>query len=379
MCGIYGSLISDGNISGYDIHKIIGSMKHRGPDHEGLWSDDEKSVLLAHTRLSVLDLSLNGSQPMHSKSGRYILVYNGEIYNHQDLRIELSKTSAKIIWNGSSDTETLLELFELYGIENTLSKLEGMFSFGVWDCKNKQLILARDRIGEKPLYYGWIGKNFVFASELKSIKESPNFSKEISNKSLNLYFAFSYIRAPYTIYKNIYKLPAGSILRIKKNTIYHAHDPDFKLEENNSFNLKLWHSLYDDYKKNKFFPNLNSEKNNISILEGIISKSVSSQMLADVPVGSFLSGGIDSSLITALMQKQSKNKVKTFTVGYEDKTFDESLSAKNISNYLETDHTELILGPKDAFDAILKMHNIYDEPFSDSSQKIGRASCRERV
>lgn len=368
MCGIYGSLVSERNISDYNTNKIINSLRHRGPDQEGLWSNNEKSVLLAHTRLSILDLSLKGCQPMCSRSGRYILVYNGEIYNHQNLRNQISLVFKEIAWRGSSDTETLLELFELNGIEKTLHQLEGMFSFGVWDCKNKELTLARDRVGEKPLYYGWIGKNFVFASELKSIKESPNFSKEISTKALNYYFAFSYIKAPYSIYKNIYKLPAGSILTIKENEIYNPHDPDFKLEENNNFSLKSWYSTYDSYKKNKFNPNLNSEKKNINTLEEMISNSVSSQMISDVPIGSFLSGGIDSSLITALMQKHSKNKVKTFTIGYEDSNYDESLSAKKISNYLGTDHTELMLRPKDAFNAILKMHNIYDEPFSDSSQ-----------
>ena len=368
MCGIFGSLIADRNATKYNFDKILKSMKHRGPDDNGIWANEKKSILLAHTRLSILDLSNKGSQPMRSSSGRFIIVYNGEIYNHKILRKEIYQLNSEIVWKSQSDTETLLELFEVYGVEKSLPKIEGMFAFGVWDCKNKELTLARDRIGQKPLYYGWISNDFIFASELKSIKMHPKFSKEISTKALNYYFAFSYIKAPYSIYKNLYKLLPGAILKIKENKTYDSYDPDLKKLEEDNFYIKKWWSVSDSYKieKNKLYTyDLDTNANS---LEKLLLASINSQMISDVPLGSFLSGGIDSSLITALMQKISLSKIKTFTIGFEDPQFDESISAKNISKHIGTEHTELILMPNQTLSLVTKMHEIYDEPFSDSSQ-----------
>lgn len=368
MCGIFGSLIANRDTAKYNLEKILESMRHRGPDQNGTWSNDRKSILLAHTRLSILDLSPKGCQPMHSSSGRFIIVYNGEIYNHKILRNEIFQLNREIVWKSQSDTETLLELFEVYGVEKSLTKIDGMFAFGVWDCKNKELILARDKIGQKPLYYGWTDNDFIFASELKSIKMHPKFSKEISAKALNYYFAFSYIKAPYSIYKNFYKLLPGAFLKIKENQIYDSYNPDLKHLENSNFYIKKWWSVSESYKieQNKLpFFDLDTNANS---LEKLLLRSIDSQMISDVPLGSFLSGGIDSSLITTLMQKISLSKVKTFTIGFEDPQFDESISARNISKYIGTEHTELILKPNQTLSLVTKIHEIYDEPFSDSSQ-----------
>ena len=367
MCGIFGSLLADNNPSKYNTKKILQTMSHRGPDQNGSWHNEKKSILLINTRLSILDLSTNGCQPMVSSSGRFVIVYNGEIYNNKILRKEISEKKPNLSWKSTTDTETLLELIEIFGVEKSLNKIDGMFAFGIWDSKYNELTLARDKIGQKPLYYGWADKDFIFASELKTMKVHPKFSKEISIKALNYYFAFNYIKAPYSIYKNFFKLPPGSILKIKENNIYEPYHPDKKINDY-AFSINKWWSVYDTYKVKKKEIFSSSLHSNAQTLEKILSDSIVSQMISDVSVGCFLSGGIDSSLVAALMQINSRNKIKTFTIGFEKSLLDESVFANNISSHIGTDHTELILKSSQASILLENMHEVYDEPFGDSCQ-----------
>lgn len=368
MCGIFGLLSLANTEKELNLKTIFQSMLHRGPDHSGSWTNQEKNLFFAHTRLSILDLSQKGCQPMQSSSGRYTIVYNGEIYNHKIIRQTINDSKKKIYWKSNSDTETLLELFEIYGVEKSLAKIEGMFAFGVWDNKQNELILARDRIGEKPLYFGTIGKSFIFASELKTIKAHPNFLKKISIDSINCYFSYNYIKAPHSIYKNIFKLFPGSLLKFSHKELKKVTDNNSQFNKINEFQIKKWWSVFDDYKEKKSIISSNSLEKNSHQLEILLTESINSQMISDVPLGCFLSGGIDSTLISLLMQKISKKKIKTFTIGFDDLNFDESIYAKNISNFIGSDHSEMILKPTDIFNIITKMHQVYDEPFSDSSQ-----------
>ena len=349
MCGIVGiysrnkSLNTLGNIA----KNMANAISHRGPDDLGLWQYE--CMALSHRRLSIIDLSNTGHQPMISHCGRYVIVFNGEIYNYISIREELTAINGHIKWCGKSDTEVLLTAIAFWGIEKTLSKCEGMFAIAVWDKDNQKLFLARDRFGEKPLYYGYINKDFVFASELKSLKMHTDFDKEIDREAIAKFLKLSYIPHPLTIYKGISKLPPANILCMdfSKNTkkIY----PYWELS--NAENKELSDS--------KFI---------IETLHKKLNEAVKDQMMADVSVGAFLSGGIDSSLIVSLMQNNTNNSVKTFTVGFEDDNYDESFYAKKVSQHLGTDHTELILSPKDLIDVVPKLPFLYDEPFADSSQ-----------
>jgi asparagine synthase (glutamine-hydrolysing) len=368
MCGIFGLLSSTNSLNELNLRNIINSMNHRGPDHSGSWVNKNRNLLFAHTRLSILDLSNKGCQPMHSSSGRFTIVYNGEIYNHQKLRKIINNTSKNIYWKSNSDTETLLELFEIYGVEKTLDSIEGMFAFGVWDNKFNELTLARDRIGEKPLYFGLVEKDFIFSSEIKSIKQHPKFLKDISAEALNYYFAYNYIKAPYSIYKNIFKLQPGSILKLNHDELHNLKNQNSQKNLIENFRIKKWWSVYEAYTKNDNIIKSSSLEKNSFELEKLLNQSIQTQMISDVPIGCFLSGGIDSTLISLLMQKISRSKLKTFTIGFDDSNFNESIYAKRIANFIGTDHTEMILKPKDISDIIIQMYKIYDEPFSDSSQ-----------
>ena len=356
MCGIAGyiDLGQDFHNTESLLEDFTKKLSHRGPNSHGKWI--ENNIGLCHTRLSILDLSKSGSQPMIAKSGRYVIVFNGEIYNHLTLRDELNELNPSISWSGHSDTETILQCLELFGLEKSLKKFTGMFALAVWDRSKKELSLARDRFGEKPLYFGKVNNSFIFTSELKVLDALPNFHKDISHDAIELYFRFGYIPEPHSIYKNIHKLSPGSFLRLSLNQI-----------NNQEFIPEMYWELDEVIKFG-----LNNQITDPSILKEQFSKlledSVRSQLISDVPIGCFLSGGIDSSLITSVMQSVSNQPIKTFTIGFNESEYDESHFAREISKHLGTDHNELIVTPKESMDVIPLLPEIYDEPFSDSSQ-----------
>lgn len=353
MCGLTG-FYSKKNLSEQFFQNTLTAMNsvlsHRGPDGRGIWFDETAGVGFAHRRLSILDLSVKGHQPMLSKNGKYVIIFNGEIYNHQELRKDLKS----VYWAGTSDTETLIECIAIYGLEKTLSLVRGMFAFALWDKDSGEIILARDRFGEKPLYYGLLNETFMFASELKSITKHPAFKKEIDQEALSSFLKLSYVPSPKSIYKNISKLEQGSYLVFNSQTL--------SLQK-----YKYWDlvkvSAGETQPNGQF-----SEVESINSLDYLLNDVVKEQMLSDVPLGAFLSGGIDSSTIVAMMQSQSMTQIKTFTVGFEDKAFDESDNASAIASYLGTDHSDFKLTTGDLLSVVPKIHEIYDEPFADSSQ-----------
>lgn len=364
MCGIAGFIdLRVGTISDnlYDsVTSMAESISHRGPDDSGVWVDTENGVALSHRRLSIVDLSPEGHQPMHSASGRYVIVFNGEIYNFKKIKKELDESGAAPYWRGHSDTEVMLAAITQWGLESAVKRFVGMFAFALWDRKDRVLHLVRDRMGEKPLYYGWMGKVFIFASELKALRKHPEWRGEINRDALTLFLRQSYIPAPYSIYKGIYKLRPGTIFTLSEKEL---KQPDSRLTEPKPY----WQINDDD-------PNPVSEKfagnetQAISLLDDLLRNAIGQQMIADVPLGAFLSGGIDSSTIVAIMQALSTQPVKTFTIGFKEEMYNEAEHAKRVANYLGTEHTELYVSPEDAMSVISKLPTLYDEPFSDVSQ-----------
>ena len=352
MCGITGYLSKlNGGVEPPEVllTNMANKLVHRGPDAEGVWFDKEKSIGLAHRRLSILDLSSAADQPMTSNSGRYTIVFNGEIYNHLELRNTLNA-----IWKGHSDTETLLVCFENWGIVNTLEKCLGMFSIAIWDSHKDILTLARDRMGEKPLYYGWQNNTFIFGSELKCIMQHPDFVGKIDRNALCLYFRYNYVPDPASIYIGIKKLGAGCILHVS-------------LENREPRINKFWSlvTTATAAAREKF---VGTPDEAVNQLEGVLEKAVGRQMLSDVPVGAFLSGGIDSPTIVSLMQKQSSRPVSTFTIGYKGGMQSEAQQAKAIAKHLGTNHHEFEVEPEDVLHIVDRMPKIFCEPFADSSQ-----------
>jgi asparagine synthase (glutamine-hydrolysing) len=359
MCGITGFYSSFRDRHEIAIESLAESMAnaltHRGPDDLGTWVDVSAEIALAHRRLSILDLSSAGHQPMESVSGRYIIVFNGEIYNHVPVAAILEAEQGGIDWQGHSDTETLLAAIEHWGIELTLTKIKGMFAFAVWDKQDEMLYLARDRLGEKPLYYGWQGGSFLFGSELKALKAHPSFQGEIDRGALALFFRHNYVPGPYSIYKNIYKLPAASFLKVKFDQ-HEQPQPQY-----------YWH-FSDIAERGVTSSYTGSEVDALNQLEKKLGSAVEDQMLADVPLGALLSGGVDSSLICSLMQSRSTSRIKTFTVGFDSATYNEAAFAAKVAKHLGTEHTELYLNPTDALELVPSLPEMYDEPFADSSQ-----------
>ena len=357
MCGITGFISLE--LNGDLLHETANCMSqklfHRGPDNDGIWCDPKIGIALAHRRLSIVDLTKNGHQPMNSHCGRYCIVFNGEIYNHLFLRKELPDS---IIWIGNSDTETLLNCISYWGIEKTLTKIVGMFAFAIWDRNLKKLTLVRDRIGEKPLYFGTVGKTLLFGSELKAIKAFPNFSPNIDRDSLQLYLKFGYVPAPYSIYKNIYKLMPGNFIEFSLEDIELKKMPSIK---------KYW-SLELIASQQEINPYQGSESDAINHLDNLLKESISGQLLGDVQIGAFLSGGLDSSTVVSIMQKLSSQPINTFSVGFNEFGFDESKKAKAIASFLGTNHNEVVLTSSEAIKIIPLMPEIYDEPFADVSQ-----------
>lgn len=358
MCGIVGFRKS--SLEPFSIaNSMCEKINARGPDGAGVWSEDDQPVILGHVRLSILELSEAGNQPMVSECGRYVLVLNGEIYNHQSLRKQLGESGLVINWRGQSDTETLLACFVAWGIEKTLQATIGMFAIAVWDKQEQILTLARDRMGEKPLYWGWSNDLLIFASELKSIKAHPEFEAVIDRDALTLLLRHCYIPAPYSIYKGIQKLMPGHVLQIPLQG---------DLSQSKAAASKPYWSLNKVVEQGLANPFVGSPEAAVDALEEQLTKSVADQMLADVPLGAFLSGGVDSSTIVALMQAQSDTPVRTFTLGFNEPGYNEAEHAKAVAKQLGTEHTELYVQPDDALSVIPNLANMYCEPFADSSQ-----------
>jgi len=362
MCGLTGFLGGMPPLGGRSEPAVLKGMRdaiaHRGPDDAGLWHNEEQRIGLAHCRLSIVDLSAAGHQPMRSASGRYVIVFNGEIYNHSTLRMALESTCCAPAWRGHSDTETLLAGFDAWGIEDTVGRAIGMFAFAVWDANDRVLTLARDRIGEKPLYYGWQGRGnqavFLFGSELKALCAHPAFDAAIDRTALSLQMRHNYIPAPFSIYEGIAKLPAGCLLTVS-------------LAQREPKIWAYWSGMQAAL-SGAAHPFNGSKEQAVDALDALLKDAVRGQMMADVPLGAFLSGGIDSSTVVALMQAQSSRPVKTFSIGFHEEGYDEAQYAKAVARHLGTDHTELYVTARQAMAVIPRLPEIYDEPFSDPSQ-----------
>lgn len=353
MCGIAGFFNRERTWKN-DIHLMCDCMKHRGPDGCGYWHDENTGMVLGHRRLSILDLSDAGSQPMVSQGGRYVIVLNGEIYNFEELKGKLSGEKKVTGFRGHSDTEILLEYIAAYGLKTSLDSIIGMYAFALYDREEKKLFLGRDRMGEKPLYYGNTEGSFLFSSELSAIHSVAGKSLEIDRDALAMFFKYGYIPAPYTIYKGICKLDSGTVAEF--DCFGHCIEK-----------TKYW-DLREIAKMGFQRPFDGTEEEAAEELERLLTNSIKMQMVADVPVGAFLSGGIDSTTVVALMQKHSQNKIKTFSIGFNDAHYNEASFAKKTAEYLGTDHTELYISEDDAISVINMLPQIYSEPFADSSQ-----------
>lgn len=361
MCGIAGFLDQRNYLQPQDSRRVLKKMgdaiSFRGPDSSGIWSDSSNKIYLAHQRLAILDLSKAGHQPMQSFSSRYCITYNGEIYNHLELRTQLMKDFKYNSWAGFSDTETLLAMIEHYGLHNTLSKIDGMFAFAVWDDFERKLFLCRDRFGEKPIYFtssNHLPGFFIFGSELSALKAHPKFNAQINKDALNQYIQLGYVPNSHCIFAGVSKLKPGSYITIDPDSV---EIREYIYWDANYVALK---SRQNPYKGN--FQDATNE------LESLLIKKVSNQMISDVPLGSFLSGGIDSSLITAIMQSQSIKPIKTFTIGFDEKDWDESTHANLVAKALGTNHSEDRVTFKEAMSVIPSLSEIYSEPFADASQ-----------
>lgn len=356
MCGIAGfcNLKCDNK---KNIEKMKERMFHRGPDAGGNYISEDGQVVFGHRRLSIVDLSENGAQPMISKSSRYVIAFNGEIYNHKKIAKKLLDEGYVTAFKGTSDTEVLLEAFEAYGVKEAISLCKGMFAIALYDKKENEVYLLRDRVGEKPLYYGQVKGGFVFASDIGSIAVLDDFDNPINRAVLDLYFVHGYIPAPYSIYENIYKLEPGCVAKVKL--------PFSGLQ---NVEIENYWSMKEVAKRGQNHLFKGSFAEAADELERLLKDSISEQMVADVPVGAFLSAGIDSSTVVALMQSLNQGKVKSFTIGMEEKDYNEAVYAKDIARHLGTEHTELYITEKDAQDVIPKLGRMFGEPFADSSQ-----------
>ncbi len=383
MCGLTGFLSPQpGGLAGLEAlaTRMANTIAHRGPDDTGAWADAQAGVALGFRRLSIIDLSPAGHQPMTSSGGRFVIAFNGEIYNHQDLRAELNSVGAVPGWRGHSDTETLLAGFEHWGIEATLTKTVGMFAIALWDVRQRTLHLARDRFGEKPLYYGWAGSDgaqaFVFGSELKALRAFPGFANPVCREALAQYMRFMYVPAPRSIYQGVYKLEPGCLLSIRGAAPLAAPAQPLRPSAvHETLTLSRWWSLADVVQAGAQNP-ITDEVEAVNALEQRLADAVRLQSLADVPLGAFLSGGVDSSTIVALMQQQATRPVKTFTVGFEEAGFDESPHARAVAQHLGTEHSELFVTAVEAQAVISELPAMYDEPFADSSQIPTHLVCR---
>ena len=377
MCGIAGLLSTgtdDADGISAPLQKMTRSLVHRGPDAEGYWSEGE--VALGHRRLSILDLSDAGAQPMQSESGRQVIVFNGEIYNHLDMRRDIAADGAEPDWRGYSDTETLLAGITHWGLEETLQRAKGMFALALWDRSEKRFSLARDRMGEKPLYWGWAGQTLVFGSELKALRAHPDCPRDVCREALAQYLRFMYVPAPRSIHPGLYKLEPGTILTV--DGAPPVGPPEQPIRPGGHYGSISIHRYWDlnaeiaAGAQNQ----IEDEGDAVASLGEVLSKTVRRQMISDVPLGAFLSGGVDSSAIVALMQAQSERPVQTFTIGFDDAAFDESPHAAAVARHLGTEHTKLRVTDTDARNVIPHLPDLYDEPFADSSQIPTHLVCR---
>jgi asparagine synthase (glutamine-hydrolysing) len=359
MCGIAGILDPGRSTSSDDLARCAGAMAsalaHRGPDDHGLWVDAEVGLAFGHRRLSVVGLGPTGHQPMVSDSGRWVVNYNGEIYNFTALRRRLASTG--VVQRGDSDTEVIVQGIECWGLDATVDACEGMFAMAVWDRDRRELHLLRDRLGEKPLYYGWVDRHFVFASELKALHRLPAFAPELDRGAVALFLRHNCVPAPHTIYRGIAKLEPGQMVTL-----------DAGARHGSSPRSRIYWSARHAVESARSRPLAGTDDELADRVEATLGDAVRDRMLADVPVGAFLSGGVDSSLVVALMQRHSTRPVRTFTIGFAEKSFDESAEASAVARHLGTEHTAVRVSDQDALDVIPHLADIWDEPFSDSSQ-----------
>ncbi|WP_150722755.1 asparagine synthase (glutamine-hydrolyzing) [Pandoraea capi] len=361
MCGIAGFLMA-GATGANEMNGWLGAMSdailHRGPDAGGAWVDADNHIALGHRRLAIVDLTPAGAQPMTSPSGRYVMIYNGEVYNHLAMRAELERDGGGAQWRGHSDSETFVAGFDVWGIEATLNRAVGMFALAIWDREQRTLTLARDRLGEKPLYYGWQGTGsqaaFLFGSELAALRRHPAFGAEVDRDALALHMRYNCIGSVHSIYRGIRKLAPGNMLTVS----VHRPEPE----------IKTWWSGIDVALRGTASPFRGSADEAVDALQTLLMDAIGQQMMADVPLGAFLSGGIDSSTVVALMQAQSSRPVKTFTIGFHEEGYNEAEHAKAVARHLGTEHTELYVSPEQALAVIPRLPQMYSEPFADSSQ-----------
>lgn len=361
MCGIVGTVAL--HPAGFEhaiqvINSQLRQIEMRGPDSSGIWINNQHCVALGHQRLAIVDLSEAGHQPMASADGRYIIVFNGEIYNHLEIRDELRQFGVNQTWRGHSDTETFIAAISAWGISNAVQRSVGMFAFAVFDLATRNLTLGRDRFGEKPLYYGEVGsgneRRFVFGSDIRAISELPDAKSEKSSAALGSLFQIGYIPAPHTIYEGVYKLTPGTLLTFNPDTMRQ--------------HVETYWDAISSARAARESPFLGNDTEAVSCLETILSNSIAGQMVSDVPLGAFLSGGVDSTCVVALMSQLSSRKVKTFSIGFHDKSFDEAKYAKETARHFGTDHTEHYLSEADGIGILQKIPDSFCEPFGDSSQ-----------
>jgi len=368
MCGFVGFVSAGTQLA--DAHSVLERMgnaiRHRGPDDSGVWTDSVSGIGLVHQRLSIVDLSAAGHQPMYSESGRFVIAFNGEIYNHQELRAWfLAETGQSPIWRGHSDTESLLACIEAFGLERTLQRSVGMFALALWDREANTISLARDRLGEKPLYYGFFNGTLLFGSELQALKVHPHFSAQVSRSALSLFMRFGYVPAPRSILCGVNKLLPGTWLTIPRDSLSSGSLPG---------PVQYW-SLPQVISEAHVQRFTGDDTSAIQALETLLTDAIRLQQVADVPLGAFLSGGVDSSLIVSLMQAQSSRPINTYTIGFHEKEFDEAKHAAAVARHLGTQHHEVYLSGADALSLIPKLAGIYDEPFADASQVPSRLVC----
>jgi len=366
MCGIAGYLSPGGVYDANIVARMSSTLSLRGPDDADEWIDSDAGIALGHRRLAILDLSAAGAQPMVSHSGRYVIVFNGEIYNHRALRRRLEANSRPLEWRGHADTETLLVAIEALGLQKALSAADGMFAFALWDRQERELTLARDRFGEKPLYYGFSGGVFLFGSELKALIQHPHWRGELDADAIESYLRFGCVGGERCIFQGIYKLLPGKVLRLRRRDIGSGLLPD----------AETWWSVERAAHDAKQADPLATVDGAVNAVEQSLGTSVAARMVADVPLGAFLSGGVDSSLIVALMQQRASRPVRTFSVGFDDARYDESRHAAAVASHLGTAHTTLEATSQMALDLVPRLPEFYDEPFADSSQLPTALICR---
>jgi asparagine synthase (glutamine-hydrolysing) len=355
MCGLTGTL-GPGEAAEREatVERMLETLRHRGPDDAGIWADPDAGIALAFRRLAIIDVSELGHQPMRSETGRYLVVFNGELYNFRELRAELEAAGHR--FRGGSDTEVLLAAFTRWGFPDALPRLDGMYAFALWDREERALHLVRDRLGEKPLYYGWAGRTFLFGSELKALRAHPHFEAEVDRDALASFLRHKQIPSPWSIYRGVRKLPPASSLTLRDPSPGAMPEP-----------VAYW-SYREVAERGASAPFPGSVPEALDHLDELLRSAVRRRMHADVPLGAFLSGGVDSSTVVAMMQAQSERPVRTFTIGLAEVGYDESPYAREVAARLGTDHTDLLVTPAEAIDLIPRLPHVYDEPFADSSQ-----------